>query len=132
MPEITLRSALHRTGLRYRLHDDRLPGTPDLVFPRYKAIVFVHGCFWHAHGCSRSTIPKSRQDFWLKKFRTNRERDRRNVTQLRGMGWRVLTVWECLLNGKSAMPSDAVAARVRAWLAGDSAQGEFPKSSIGE
>src|SRR6185295_17171391 len=77
--EKILRSALHKAGLRYRLHDRTLPGSPDLVFPRFRAAIFVHGCYWHAHGCHRSTVPKSRRDFWTDKFHANRLRDERNL-----------------------------------------------------
>ena len=117
-PETLLRSALHTAGLRYRLHDRRLPGSPDLVFPRYRAVIFVHGCYWHSHGCCKSTVPKSRREFWEDKFRANRERDERNVTLLRKRGWRVLTVWECALIGKHALPLDEVTKQIRGWLIG--------------
>ena len=127
-PETTLRSALHRAGLRYRLHDRTLPGSPDLVFSRFNAVVFVHGCYWHSHGCYKSTVPKSRREFWEEKFSANRERDRRKVALLRDAGWRVLTVWECVLVGKHALSLDTVAARVRAWLKGTAVQGNIPDS----
>ena len=117
-PETLLRSALHKARLRYRLHDRRLPGSPDLVFPRYRAVIFVHGCYWHSHGCYKSTVPKSRREFWEDKFRANRERDERNVALLRERGWRVLTVWECELIGKHALPLDEVAKQIRGWLIG--------------
>src|SRR5712692_2489456 len=78
-PEIILRLALHKLGVRYRLHVKSLPGSPDLVFPRYRAVVFVHGCYWHCHGCYRSTIPKTRRSFWKRKFLANKERDERNL-----------------------------------------------------
>lgn len=95
-PEMLLRRALHRRGFRYRLHDNRLPGRPDLVFPGRKAVVLVHGCFWHAHeGCPYFKVPGTRRDFWLAKFRANEERDRRDLDRLLGLGWRVATVWEC-------------------------------------
>src|SRR5258708_38977086 len=100
--EVLLRTALHRMGLRYKLHDRSLPGSPDLVFPRFKAVVFVHGCYWHTHGCYRSTVPKSRSEFWTQKFSANRERDERNICRLIAGGWRVIVVWECALLGKSA------------------------------
>src|SRR5690348_16128970 len=77
--EIILRSMLHKAGFRYCLHDRRLPGSPDLVFPRYGAVIFVHGCYWHSHGCHKSTVPKSRRTFWTEKFTTNRRRDERNI-----------------------------------------------------
>ncbi len=95
-PEHFIRSALHRRGFRYRLHSRRLPGKPDLVLPRYHAVVFVHGCFWHRHpGCRYATFPASRPDFWEEKFRRNVERDQAHERQLVGAGWRVFVVWEC-------------------------------------
>jgi DNA mismatch endonuclease, patch repair protein len=115
--ELLLRRALHKTGLRYRLHDRSLPGSPDLVLPRFHAVVFVHGCYWHSHGCYRSTVPKSRNEFWIEKFDANRSRDERNVCLLLENGWRVLIVWECALKGKTARPSYAVVKAVKAWLA---------------
>ena len=90
-----VRRMLHRLGYRFRLHRKSLPGTPDIVFgPRRKAI-FVHGCFWHAHGCKIGQPPKSRPEFWGPKLGRNRERDRQNVDDLRAAGWDVLTVWQC-------------------------------------
>lgn len=115
-PELALRKALHRLGLRYRLHGAGLPGKPDLVFPRYKAVVFVHGCFWHRHlGCSIATTPKSNMPFWLEKFAKNVERDARVTKQLEEQGWDVLVVWECELSTptKAAKVGKDVAARIR-------------------
>ncbi|HAT9038858.1 very short patch repair endonuclease [Legionella pneumophila] len=96
-PEIKLRKALHKLGFRYRLHDKNLPGTPDLVFPRYKAVVFVHGCFWHRHNCKQTTTPATHKEFWLTKFKINVARDRKNNQMLEDAGWRVMSVWECEL-----------------------------------
>lgn len=105
-PELALRKALHRQGFRYRLHDAGLPGKPDLVLPRYKTVVFVHGCFWHRHeGCSIATTPKSNTQFWTDKFERNVARDLRSQALLEELGWRVFVVWECEL---------ATAARARA------------------
>src|SRR5438128_10718919 len=109
--ETILRSTLHKEGFRYRLHDRRLPGSPDLVFPRFRAVVFVHGCYWHSHGCYRSTVPKSRNEFWIEKFTANQKRDGRNVQLLMVCGWRVMVLWECALLGKNALPPDQVAER---------------------
>lgn len=122
--ELLLRRELHKIGLRYKLHDRSLPGSPDLVFPRFHAVAFVHGCYWHSHGCYRSTIPKSRRKFWTEKFRANRSRDQRNVNLLLRDGWRVLTVWECALLGKKALPPHEVTRRVRAWLRGSDPRGQ--------
>ena len=96
-PEMIVRKAIHRKGFRYRLHDKKLPGKPDLVFPRYKTVVFVHGCFWHWHGCPRSRMPKSNTEYWEKKIGRNTERDKTNKKALENMGWKVLIIWECSL-----------------------------------
>jgi len=117
-PEVILRSVLHKRGLRYRLHDRSLPGSPDLIFPRYSAVIFVHGCYWHSHGCYRSTVPKTRRNFWTEKFLANKERDQRNVRYLLETGWRVLTVWECSLTGKTALPIENAADCIVDWLNG--------------
>jgi DNA mismatch endonuclease (patch repair protein) len=95
-PELVVRSAVHRLGFRFRLHKRNLPGSPDLVFASRKAIVFVHGCFWHRHaGCGRSCIPKTRPGYWKAKLDRNVRRDRAAVRKLKKLGWRVLVVWEC-------------------------------------
>lgn len=95
-PELLIRSALHKAGFRFRLHDKRLPGSPDLVLPKYRAVIFVHGCYWHRHkGCRFATTPATRTEFWGNKFRRNVERDERNRVQLLDDGWRVFTIWEC-------------------------------------
>jgi DNA mismatch endonuclease, patch repair protein len=95
-PERAVRSALHRAGYRFRLHRKDLPGRPDIVLPKHRTVVFVHGCFWHRHpGCRFAYTPKSRADFWAAKFLANVERDQRNRRDLRRLGWRVITVWEC-------------------------------------
>ena len=95
-PEKIVRSILHRLGYRFRLHKTKLPGRPDVVLPKYRTIVFVHGCFWHRHkNCKDATMPKTRREWWRAKLEGNAERDRRNQSALRRAGWRVLTVWEC-------------------------------------
>ncbi|MNJ56569.1 Very short patch repair protein [compost metagenome] len=95
-PEVALRKTLHNLGLRYRLNSATLPGKPDLVFPRYRAVVFVHGCFWHRHqNCNIATTPKSNTSFWVDKFSKNVARDERVTSLLRSLGWRVFVVWEC-------------------------------------
>jgi DNA mismatch endonuclease, patch repair protein len=96
VPEMVVRRTLHASGLRFRLHGRDLPGSPDIVLPRYRAVVFVHGCFWHRHrGCRYSTTPASNRAFWRKKFEGNVVRDIRQRRALRADGWRVFTVWEC-------------------------------------
>ena len=95
-PEIIVRQVLHALGLRFRLHRRDLPGSPDVVLPRFRTVIFVHGCFWHRHpDCRYTTTPKTRQEYWLPKFAANIERDLRKEAQLQALGWRVLLVWEC-------------------------------------
>ncbi|UVL54530.1 very short patch repair endonuclease [Pseudomonas sp. B21-035] len=105
-PELVVRRLLHRMGLRFRLHSKFLPGSPDVVLPKRRTVVFVHGCYWHRHpGCRYASTPKIRQDFWLPKFASNVERDNRKAEQLRDLGWRVVVVWEC--ETKDLMSLDA-------------------------
>jgi DNA mismatch endonuclease, patch repair protein len=100
-PELSVRRALFGLGYRYRLHQKDLPGKPDLVFPARRKVIFIHGCFWHAHqGCSVANLPKTRTDFWKSKFQRNCDRDLTNQSELRKLGWRVLTVWECETKNK--------------------------------
>ena len=94
-PELTVRRALHSLGYRYRTHVRELPGSPDLVFSRRRSVIFVHGCFWHQHGCEITHIPKTRREFWKSKFGNNIKRDRRNKEALHETGWNILVVWEC-------------------------------------
>lgn len=115
-PELKLRHALFAVGFRYRLHRRDLPGTPDMVFPRYRAVLFVHGCFWHRHeGCRYTTTPRSNGEFWRLKFEGNVSRNARDVALLRQDGWRVAIVWECTL--KRSL--EDVVATVEEWLQGD-------------
>lgn len=100
-PEEIVRKYLFSQGFRYRKNDKRLPGTPDIVLPKYKTVVFVNGCFWHGHeGCRYYVVPKTRTDFWLNKINNNIERDRRKNVELEKLGWKVITVWECELKSK--------------------------------
>jgi len=100
-PERLVRSWLHRQGLRFRLHKSGLPGRPDIILSKYRAAIFVHGCFWHRHpGCRYATTPASNAAFWQEKFRKNVERDRKKTAELRRLGWRVLTIWECQVGGE--------------------------------
>lgn len=95
-PEMLVRSLLHQMGYRFRLHRKDLPGTPDIVLPKYKTIIFVHGCYWHRHkGCKYAYTPKSRVGFWQKKFQGNVERDRKHKRALKTLGWKVIVIWEC-------------------------------------
>lgn len=122
-PETILRKALHRRGLRYRLHASKLPGRPDIVLPRHRAAILVHGCFWHRHGCRLTATPASNPDFWQAKFAGTIERDARQARQLAELGWRVATVWECALRDDGP---DVVADAVAAWLASTDARIDIP------
>jgi DNA mismatch endonuclease (patch repair protein) len=101
-PELAVRSILHRMGYRFSLHKKSLPGKPDIILPKHKCVIFVHGCFWHRHkGCKEATNPKTRIQFWKEKFRGNVIRDKRNQKELRKNRWRFLVIWECEINKKS-------------------------------
>lgn len=114
-PELSLRRALHKRGLRYRLHAQGLRGKPDLVFARHRAVVFVHGCFWHRHpNCRFATIPATRTEFWSRKFNSNVARDKEVTKSLLDAGWRVAIVWECSLRGSQEVTS--VSEAIRNWL----------------
>ncbi|MGJ4802922.1 very short patch repair endonuclease [Luteimonas sp. SDU82] len=107
-PELVVRSTAHRMGLRFRLHRRMLPGSPDLVLPRWNLAIFVHGCFWHRHGgCRLCAEPKTRSEFWQAKFKANVARDREAVKRLKALGWRVEVIWEC-----ETKNADAVACRL--------------------
>lgn len=99
--EVLVRTGLHRLGLRYRLGGAGLPGRPDIVLPKHRSVVFVHGCFWHGHACPLFRLPKTRTEFWQAKVDANRLRDARNVADLEASGWRALVVWECQLRGRN-------------------------------
>ena len=115
-PELELRQALHSLGLRYRLHVGDLPGRPDIVFPRFRAVLQVHGCFWHRHdGCKFATTPGTNKEFWSAKFLKNVKRDGQTRDLLDRMGWRTAVVWECAVRTKGA---SAIASRLREWLEG--------------
>lgn len=115
-PEITIRRALFARGFRYRLNVSRLPGKPDLVFPRYQAVVFVNGCFWHRHDCELFKWPSSRQSFWRQKLNANFERDQRVRMQLNEAEWRFADVWECALKGKNRLHLDELVDILEVWL----------------
>lgn len=110
-PEMIVRKLVHGMGFRYRKHDGRLPGKPDLVFAGRRKVIFVHGCFWHRHACPLGRMPKSRLEFWKEKLEGNRRRDRRNLRLLRKAGWTPLVVWECQT---SSLPR--LSKRIRAFL----------------
>jgi DNA mismatch endonuclease (patch repair protein) len=116
--ERKLRSLLHRRGFRFRKNVNELPGRPDVVLPKHRAVIFVHGCFWHQHpGCKKSTIPDTRSEFWRKKLQANRERDARAIEELSDMNWRVAIVWECELKSKTLM--DNALDTITKWISSD-------------
>jgi len=115
-PEILVRHGLHARGFRYRLHAKNLPGRPDLIFQKWKAIIFVHGCFWHAHDCKFFKIPATRTDFWLDKIRSNKERDKRQLSELHELGWRTLTVWECVTRKNTEISHEQLFDLIAEWL----------------
>lgn len=110
-PELQLRRGLHKIGFRFQLHVPTLPGKPDLVFPKYRAVLFVQGCFWHGHNCPMFKLPTTRASFWRDKISANRARDQRSIGELKLAGWRVLMVWECALRGPARLPFDQVLSR---------------------
>jgi DNA mismatch endonuclease, patch repair protein len=122
VPELVVRRGLHALGFRYRLHDRSLPGTPDLVLPRWKAAIQIHGCFWHRHDCTLFRWPATRPEFWRSKIARNVGRDREVDAALDRAGWRVLTIWECAMKGPGRIGADAVITAAADWLrAGDRA-----------
>ncbi|MGH6826271.1 very short patch repair endonuclease [Methyloceanibacter sp.] len=102
-PEVAVRRLLHSAGYRYRLYRRDLPGTPDLTFPRRHKVIFVHGCYWHGHGCEKGRLPKSKLAYWAPKIAANRARDERNIRKLRSEGWSTLTVWQCELKQREKL-----------------------------
>lgn len=116
-PELVVRQLLHAAGFRYRLHDRRFPGRPDLVLPKYRTVVFVHGCFWHGHdNCPLFRLPKTKTEFWNEKISQNRLRDERYVSRLLDMNWRVLIIWECATKGPAKKTPDSLLREVEAFL----------------
>lgn len=114
-PELLIRKALHARGFRYRLHCD-LPGKPDICLPKHRAVIFVHGCFWHGHGCHLFKWPSTRPEFWRAKIERNREVDRAAFVALQDQGWRIGSVWECALKGKQRLPIDQISSELESWL----------------
>jgi len=115
-PELMIRSGLRRRRFRFRLHDKSLPGSPDLVFKRWNAVIFVHGCFWHAHECNNFKWPKTRVEWWREKLLGNRIRDERNMVLLSDMGWRYGVIWECASNSSNW---DCISQELADWLVSD-------------
>lgn len=115
-PEHLVRKGLHAKGYRFRLHVSHLPGKPDLALPKYKAVIFVHGCFWHGHDCHLFRWPSTRPEFWHSKIERNRQRDREVSDALKNLGWRILVVWECALKGRERLDPQLVLEEISGWL----------------
>lgn len=124
-PEMMLRRGLHALGFRFRLHDRKLPGTPDLVFPKYHAVILAHGCFWHGHDCHLFRLPGSRTEFWRTKIERNRAVDARTQLALRDAGWCVGTVWECAMRGKGRLSMEEILDACASWLKSDASELEI-------
>ncbi|MCC5997310.1 MAG: DNA mismatch endonuclease Vsr [Oceanicaulis sp.] len=124
-PEILIRRALHARGYRFRLHRKDLPGKPDIVLPKYRAVIFINGCFWHGHDCHLFKWPKTREDFWREKIGGNKVRDQAKRAALEQAGWRILVIWECALKGRNRRDPDDVLERIGAWLAGGGMEHEI-------
>ncbi|WP_345940288.1 very short patch repair endonuclease [Sphingorhabdus sp. Alg239-R122] len=118
-PEMIIRKGLHRRGFRYVLHDKRLPGKPDMVFPKYRAVIFVHGCFWHGHDCHLFKWPKTRTEFWKSKIIGNKSRDYEIENELLIQHWRICKIWECSLKGKKRLSLESCMRSIADWLRSD-------------
>jgi DNA mismatch endonuclease, patch repair protein len=125
VPEMIVRRGLHASGFRFRLHVRSLPGTPDLVLAKHKAVVFIHGCFWHGHDCPAFRLPTTRHEFWAGKIGGNKARDTANLAALRALGWRVAVVWECATRRKTLVERASVLDRLGQWLTGHGCFAEF-------
>ncbi|WP_124354863.1 very short patch repair endonuclease [Pseudomonas chlororaphis] len=115
-PELQIRQALHARGFRFRIHAKHLPGKPDLLLPKYKAVIFVHGCFWHGHNCRYFKVPQTRTEFWVEKIEKNQTRDKAQIAALRTLGWRVLIVWECAVRAMTKQKSSFLIDQIAGWL----------------
>ncbi len=115
-PEYLIRKALFKRGFRFRVHVSKLPGKPDIVLPKYKAVVLVNGCFWHGHGCSLFKWPSSRVTFWREKIEHNKKHDAESLEALKTQGWRTLIIWECATKGKGRWPTEKLFDSVENWI----------------
>lgn len=129
-PEILIRKALHAGGFRFRLHRKNLPGSPDIVLPKYRAVILVNGCFWHGHQCRLFKWPKSRPEFWRNKIEGNMRRDQQKLSELKRMGWRVCVLWECAIKGASEEHLNRVIENVSNWLKGGESSLFIPDGKV--
>lgn len=128
-PELLIRKGLHRCGFRYRIHYKGLPGKPDIVLPKHKVIILVHGCFWHSHGCHLFKLPTTRTEFWKRKLEANTLRDSNHLEFYRAAGWRVCTVWECAIKGKYRIDEEQLIDRLADWVRSGQFDIELPSKS---
>lgn len=128
--ELVIRKGLHKLGFRYQLHRKDLPGKPDLVFPKFQAVIFINGCFWHAHNCHIFKWPSSRSEFWKNKIGANRVRDELNIQACITLGWKVLVIWECALKGKTRRNLNEVLHTTANWLLYDNQSAEITGRAI--
>ncbi|MDT8757136.1 very short patch repair endonuclease [Sphingomonas psychrotolerans] len=124
-PELLLRKGLHARGFRFRLHDRALPGTPDIILPRYRAVIFAHGCFWHGHDCHLFKWPKTREEFWRAKIARNQELDAKAEATLAKTDWRYAVIWECALKGRTRLSIEDILASCADWI-----RSEVPRLEI--
>ncbi|MES0020593.1 very short patch repair endonuclease [Mesorhizobium sp. M0036] len=128
-PELLIRTGLHARGFRFRLQVRELPGRPDLVFPKWRAVLLVHGCFWHGHNCHLFRVPATRRDFWASKIAANKARDARSHKALADQGWRTLTLWECAIRGRGRWSDQDVLDACETFLTGTALAAEISGSS---
>ncbi|WP_340123257.1 very short patch repair endonuclease [Methylobacter svalbardensis] len=115
-PEIVIRKGLHARGFRFRLYSTKLPGKPDVMLPKYKALILINGCFWHAHNCHLFKWPSTRKEFWKEKILSNTKRDQENLKYYSGAGWKTLIIWECALKGKTKLPLESILDSIAYWI----------------
>ena len=130
-PELLIRRGLFKKGFRFRVHVSKLPGKPDIVLPKYKAVILVNGCFWHGHGCSLFKWPSTRVDFWRKKIGENRKHDAESLGALKMQGWRTLVVWECATKGKGRWPVERLLDAIEKWVLEGSDYSEIGEQYVG-
>ena len=123
--ELWLRKRLHAKGFRYRVNAKILPGKPDIVLTKYKAVIFIHGCFWHMHDCPLFVLPKSRTTWWNEKLKKNQNRDQDNINKLHDLDWRILIVWECAIKGRLKLSEDDVIRKTTTWIHSDNSFSEI-------
>lgn len=129
LPEVRIRKELHQRGYRYRLHSGKLPGKPDVVLKKHRAVILVNGCFWHMHGCKLFKLPQSRTEFWKEKLESNVKRDQRNQVLLNQEGWRVFVIWECGVKSKKQLVVEQAVDAFEAWLGTYEMNGQYPADS---